>query len=148
MRYAIWYHLCNLKILKYTNGALLLLVKLQTLACNFTKSNTPPWVFSRILNCTNGGKSHIASQFFYSQGFQRKFRRSDETQSTLFQHIWHINPFHTTVLFLYPLKTSENQSFSDFFRGNTENEKILDVFREYIEKGTSDMKWVDVIFYR
>ena len=26
-------------------------------ACNFTKSNTPQWVFSRFLNCTNGTKS-------------------------------------------------------------------------------------------
>ena len=28
-----------------------------------------------------------------------------------------INPFHATGLFRYPLKTSENQSFSDVFRG-------------------------------
>ena len=27
------------------------------------------------------------------------------------------NPFHATGLFLYPLKTSENQRFSDVFRG-------------------------------
>ena len=27
------------------------------------------------------------------------------------------NPFHATGLFLYPRKTSENQRFSDFFRG-------------------------------
>ena len=30
---------------KNTHGGVLLLVKLQTEACNFTKSNTPPWVF-------------------------------------------------------------------------------------------------------
>ena len=42
---AIWYHLCNLKYLKNTHGGVFLLVKLQTLACNFTKSNTPSWVF-------------------------------------------------------------------------------------------------------
>ena len=28
-----------------------------------------------------------------------------------------INPFHATDLFWYPLKTSENQRFSDVFRG-------------------------------
>ena len=28
-----------------------------------------------------------------------------------------VNPFHATGLFLYPLKTSENQRFSDVFRG-------------------------------
>ena len=41
----IWYHLYNLKNVKNTHGQMLLLVKLQALACNFTKSNTPPWVF-------------------------------------------------------------------------------------------------------
>ena len=30
-------------------------------ACNFTKSNTTPWVFSRFLNCTNGTKLRKAS---------------------------------------------------------------------------------------
>ena len=29
-----------------------------------------------------------------------------------------INPFQATGLFLYPLKTSENQRFSDVFRGH------------------------------
>ena len=36
---AIWYHSYNFKNLKNTHGGVLLL------ACNFTKSNTPPWVF-------------------------------------------------------------------------------------------------------
>ena len=58
---SIWYHLYNLKNLKNTHGGVLLLVKLQTSACNFTKSNAPPWVFSRFLNCTNSTKSRIAS---------------------------------------------------------------------------------------
>ena len=31
--------------MKNTHGVLLLLVKLQAEACNFTKSNSPPWVF-------------------------------------------------------------------------------------------------------
>ena len=39
---AIWYHLYNLKNVKSNHGGVLLLVKLQTLSCNFTKSNTPP----------------------------------------------------------------------------------------------------------
>ena len=43
MRCAIGYHLHNLKIVKNTHGEVLLLVKLQ--ACNFPKSDTPPWVF-------------------------------------------------------------------------------------------------------
>ena len=44
MRCAIWYDLYNLKNVKNTHGGVLLLVKLLK-ACNFTKSNTPPWVF-------------------------------------------------------------------------------------------------------
>ena len=43
---AILYHLYNLKNIRNTHGGVLHLVKLQLqLACNFTKSNTPPWVF-------------------------------------------------------------------------------------------------------
>ena len=34
-----------------------------------------------------------------------------------FQTVIIINPFHATDLLLYPLKTSENQRFSDVFRG-------------------------------
>ena len=60
MRCAVWYHLYNLKNMKNTHGGVLLLVKLLK-ACNFTKSNTPPWVFSRFLNCINGTKSRKTS---------------------------------------------------------------------------------------
>ena len=42
---AIWYHLYNLENVENSNGGVLLLVKLQTKACNFNKSNTPSWVF-------------------------------------------------------------------------------------------------------
>ena len=41
---AIWYHLYNLKNVKNTHEGVLLL------ACNFTKSNTPPWVFFTFFN--------------------------------------------------------------------------------------------------
>ena len=58
---AIWYHLHNLKNVKSTHGGVLLLIMLQAFACNFTKSNTPPWVFSRLLSRTNGTKSRKAS---------------------------------------------------------------------------------------
>ena len=59
---AIWYHLNNFKNVKNTHGEVLLLVRLQALACNFTKSATPPSVFFRFLNCTNDTKSRNASQ--------------------------------------------------------------------------------------
>ena len=36
--------------MKHTHGGLLILVKLQTSACNFTKINTPPWVFFTFFN--------------------------------------------------------------------------------------------------
>ena len=45
----------DMKNMKNTHGGVLLL------ACNFTKSNTPPWVFFTFLNCINGTKSRTAS---------------------------------------------------------------------------------------
>ena len=47
---AIWYQLHNLKKVKNTYEAVLLLVKLQALTHNFTKSNIRSWVFSSFLN--------------------------------------------------------------------------------------------------
>ena len=38
---AIWCRLYNSKNVKNTHGGVLLLVKLQAEACNFTKRNTP-----------------------------------------------------------------------------------------------------------
>ena len=61
MRYAIWYFLYNFKNVKNTHEGVLHLVKLQAKACNFTKSNTPSWVFFTFLNYTNGTKSRNAS---------------------------------------------------------------------------------------
>ena len=50
---AIWYHSYNLKNVENTHGGVLILVNLQTEACNFTKSNTPPWVFFTLFKlCT------------------------------------------------------------------------------------------------
>ena len=45
MRCAIWFHLYNFKNMKNIHGGVLILVKLQGKVCNFTKINTPPWVF-------------------------------------------------------------------------------------------------------
>ena len=67
MRCTIWYHLFNLKKLKNTHGGVLILVQLQAEACNFTKINTPPWVFSRFLNCTKSTKSRNASHFMLQE---------------------------------------------------------------------------------
>ena len=45
----IWYQFYKLKNVKNTHGGVLLLVKLQASVCNFSKSNTPPWVFLTFL---------------------------------------------------------------------------------------------------
>ena len=58
---AIWNHLYNLKNDESVHAGVLLLVKLQTLACNFTKSRTPPWMLFTILKNTNGTASRKAS---------------------------------------------------------------------------------------
>ena len=58
---AVWYYLRNLKNVKNTHGGVLFLVKLQTSACNLTKSYTNRWVFFISLNYTNGTKSPKAS---------------------------------------------------------------------------------------
>ena len=57
MRCAILYYLYNLKNVENTHGGVLILVKLEALACSFTEINTPHGCFSRFLNCTNGTKS-------------------------------------------------------------------------------------------
>ena len=41
----------QLKKCKNTHRGVLLLVKLQALACNFTKSNTLPWMFFKLYKC-------------------------------------------------------------------------------------------------
>ena len=62
--WVIWYHLYNLNKVKNTNGGVLLLLTVQALACNFTKSNTHPWAFFTFFkNFTNGTKSRKASSF-------------------------------------------------------------------------------------
>ena len=51
-----------------THGGVLVLDKLQTLACNYTKSSIPPWCFFCLINCANGTKfckaSHIIKSFY------------------------------------------------------------------------------------
>ena len=37
-------------------------LKLQASDCNFTKINTPPWVFFTFLNCARGTKLRNAPQ--------------------------------------------------------------------------------------
>ena len=72
---AIWYHLYNLKNVKNTHRGVLLLVMLETEACNFTKSNTSVtrmfFVFSKLYkwyqivqHITNVSISPFAEAYF------------------------------------------------------------------------------------
>ena len=72
---------------------MLFLVKLQASACNFTKINTPTWVFSRFLNCTNATKSHNASQMLVKKTVSKKIQiaifkkiKFDKTMKSVCQH--------------------------------------------------------------
>ena len=60
----IWYLFCNLKNVKNTHGWVILLVKLQTSACNFTKSNIPPWVFFTFLQLYKMVPNRIKHQIY------------------------------------------------------------------------------------
>ena len=50
-----------------TYGGVLLLLKLQVLACNFTESNTPPCGSFTFVFFSNGTKSHEMSQMEFPQ---------------------------------------------------------------------------------
>ena len=92
MRCTIWYHLYNLKNMKITYGGVLLSVKLQASACNFTKSNTPPWVFFTF--------SKLCKWYEIAQSITYILRKMLNILLNLFQ---------ATDLFLYPVKTLENR---------------------------------------
>ena len=61
---ATQYYLNNLKNVKNTQGGVLLLVKLQVIACNLIKVTLFYGCFSRFLNSTNGTKSHNTPYIF------------------------------------------------------------------------------------
>ena len=62
MRCTNWYHSYNLKNVKETHGGVLLLGKMQAQACNFTKSNTSPWVFFTLSQSVSQSVSQLGSQ--------------------------------------------------------------------------------------
>ena len=70
--------------------------------------------FSRFLNCANGTKLCKASLKVITLGVLPIFIQAITTKQS---QALVINPFQATGLFWYPLKTSENQRFSDVFRG-------------------------------
>ena len=98
MLYAIWYHLKNFKNVKNTHGRVLLVVKLQASACNFTKSNTSSWVILYFfLNCTNRTKSRKASTIFFqmflykSQEPELGSKNLNYTNFPIFSYFHHVS---------------------------------------------------------
>ena len=65
MRWAIWYHLYNLKIMKNTHGGVLNLILLKLTLLH--------GCFPRFSNCTNGSKSRNASHICFDKNFDRKY---------------------------------------------------------------------------
>ena len=65
VRFATWYHLCNLKNVKNTHGGELILVKLKP--ATLLKLTLFHGCFLRFLNCTNGTKSGNAPHVFDSR---------------------------------------------------------------------------------
>ena len=79
MRCAIWYHLYNLKNVKNTNGGVLILVKLQAEACNFTEINTPPWVFFKFFKFYKWYQ--IAQRITYVRSIQSNILSEENSHS-------------------------------------------------------------------
>ena len=69
VRCTIWYHLYNLKNVKDTHGGVLILVKLLASVCNFTKINTPPWVFIKFFKLYKWYQIALSITFAYSLKF-------------------------------------------------------------------------------
>ena len=131
MRCAIWYHLYNLRNVKNTHGGVLLSVKLQVKACNFTVTLFHG-CFSRFLNCKNGTKTRKA--IYYHQHYFHCHYYFNVNVGNINKWYWFkssliilviitvrwfdgfhfrttlFNSFHSTSLFLYPLKMSEKQT--------------------------------------
>ena len=113
----IWYYLYNSKNVKNTQGGVLVSVKLHSIACNFTKSNTTPWLFLRFLNSTNGTKSrkthHIWQNLF----------RGNSKDNTMSMGVVSLLIFISTNIILrgYPLSTyakfSEEKNFAYVLNG-------------------------------
>ena len=69
-RCSIWYHLYNFKNVKNTHERVLLLVKFQAKTYNFTKRNTPPWLFFTIFKFHKWYQ--MAQSILYDRNFQHE----------------------------------------------------------------------------
>ena len=64
---AIWYHVCNFKNMKNTHGGVLLVVNLQALSCNLTKTHTPPGVFFTFFKLYKCSKLRRSSHIYLTR---------------------------------------------------------------------------------
>ena len=99
MVHAIWYHLYNLKTVKNNHGGVLLLIKLELVV--FIKN----FLYEEVV---------VRRCYIIKKRFSEKMHKNYRETLTLKSHL---NPFHTTGPFLYPLKTLGNIWFSGVFRG-------------------------------
>ena len=86
----------------------------QSWLCSCWYHNTVIGIWSNMIWYIEGEGGRISQFIQYllrSVTCERKFDLEKVTTDKSF------NPFHATPRFLYPLKTSENQGFSDVFRG-------------------------------
>ena len=133
---AIWNHFYSLKNVKNTHRGVLLLV---------TKSNTPPWVFSRFLNCTNSRKSHNASHMLwhsYCIRYNLCIKLDNWAALTANRKTYHVTKRLSSylihlMLVSYPFKSSEKPT-----RGN-ENSLQCNLYETWIHLKCNDLNFID-----
>ena len=100
---------------------MLISLKWQTKACNFTKSNTPPWVFFTFFKLYNWYKIAQSITYERSGGKKKNFRRKSSPKQEIAEivnsnalaskfsfNVEYFNLFVANAPFLYRPKTSEN----------------------------------------
>ena len=135
MRCTIWYHLYNLKNVKNTYGGVLLLVKLQALTCNITKSNTPPGVFFMFFK--------LYKKYLIAQSIKYSFIRTMQP----------ISPIYNWEIGVQQIKITEEKLSQSFIlcqllrtktlaSGSKCTKHLLKMFFHHL----SYICWVDVIY--
>ena len=118
---AVQYHICNLKNGKNTHGGVLLLVKLQAKACNFTKSGTPPWVFF-LCSTENTSDHEEPNSYFFNRSPCHVVNRDISRVHTFswFYKKFEARDFPSNFLIrgLFPSKSFSRQTSSTNFTRN------------------------------
>ena len=115
---AIWYHFYNLKNVENSHGGVLLLVKLQK-AYNFTKSNTPPWMFFmffKLYKCYQ-----IAQSIAFVELFWKRFQNQNPRVNS---------KIDTDLKLLKPLFFSEKHQYMFNLIGPSDN---IILFRDILK---------------